>query len=286
MTGWWRSRRGESSGSAEQPAVRTFSAVGYPKVGNTWLRITLGRYLAERYALPEAPLMEAAEFPMLASAGCRAIGEFTHSPLEWTAQTAGDLGYDTVVRPFLGARVLLLTRYPLDTIVSLFMQERHRNPDSPFAGSIAEFIRHPVFGLDKLIRFHQIWNDGRGDATVQLWRYEDALARGLDEFIRVLGFVDEPVDPAIAARAVQQASFENLRAMEVSGRQPRYKSSNFPIFATGDPSNHNALHNRRGAAGAYREEIPSDLVPDLERRIARELPAWYGYQAPPPPPRP
>ena len=270
------------AGRNPAPAVPTFSAVGYPKVGNTWLRITLGHYLAERYALASAHLMDAAEFESLAAAGTHAIGEFTHRPIEWTGQTADDLSHESVVGPFVGPPVVLLARYPLDTIVSLFMQERFRNPQSPFEGSIADFIDHPVFGIEKLIRFHRLWDEGRRDANVLLWRYEDALADALREFARVLVFLGEPVDDAMAARAVEKASFENLRALEVSGRQPRYRSSNLPIFATGDPTNQNALHNRRGVAGGYRDEIPAALIPGLEDRIARDMPAWFGYQVPPP----
>ena len=283
MTRWWQALiPGAKPAARHRPADATFVAVGYPKVGNTWLRITLGNYLAERYALASAPLMDAAEFETLAGAGARAIGEFTHRPLEWTGQTADDLSYETVVGPFLGSPVVLLARYPLDTIVSLFMQERFRNPQAPFEGSIADFIEHPVFGIDKLIRFHRLWDEGRRDANVLLWRYEDALADALREFARVLAFLGEPVDHAMAARAVEKASFENLRALEISGRQPRYRSSNLPIFATGDPANQNALHNRRGVAGGYRDEIPSALIAGLEARIAHDMPAWFGYQVPPP----
>jgi len=283
VTRWWQALMpGSKPPVQNRPANATFFAVGYPKVGNTWLRITLGNYLAERYALASAPLMDAAEFETLTGAGARAIGEFTHRPLEWTGQTAGDLSHETVVGPFLGSPVVLLARYPLDTVVSLFMQERFRNPQSPFEGSIADFIEHPVFGIDKLIHFHRLWDEGRRDATVLLWRYEDALADALREFARVLVFLGEPVDQAMATRAVEKASFENLRALEVSGRQPRYRSSNLPIFATGDLTNQNALHNRRGVAGGYRDEIPAALIPGLEDRIAREMPAWFGYQVPPP----
>jgi hypothetical protein len=284
VTRWWQALMpGPRLPVQHRTANATFVAVGYPKVGNTWLRITLGNYLAERYALASVPLMDAAEFDTLAAAGARAIGEFTHRPLEWTGQTANDLSYETVVGPFLASPVVLLARYPLDTIVSLFMQERFRNPQSPFEGSIADFIDHPVFGIEKLIRFHRLWDEARHDAKVLLWRYEDALADALREVARVLAFLGEPVDHAMAARAVEKASFENLRALEVSGRQPRYQSSNLPIFATGDPANQNALHNRRGVAGGYRDEIPAALIPGLEDRIAREMPAWFGYQVPPPP---
>lgn len=281
---WWSALLKRTKQPETSDTVRPrFTAVGYPKVGNTWLRITLGRYLAARYALAEAPLMDPGEFATLAAAEVKAIGEFTHHPLEWTTQTAADLSYDTVVVPFRATPVVLLTRYPLDAIVSLFMQDRYRNPGSPFDGTLADFIDDPVFGLDKLLRFHQLWDAGREESRVLLWRYESALADPLTEFERVLAFLGEPVDHANARDAVEASSFVKLRALEVSGRQPRYKSSDLPIFATGDPSNQNALHTRRGVAGGYRDEIPAALAAHLEARIAREMPAWFNYQVQPPP---
>jgi hypothetical protein len=280
---WWSALGFGSSSPASSDVTPTFTAIGYPKVGNTWLRITLGRYLAERYRLETVPLMDAPEFPLLSKAGCRAIGEFTHRPLEWTSQTARDLSFANVVEPFTARPVLLLTRYPLDAVVSFYMQERYRDPSTAFDGSIADFLEHPVFGLDKVIRFHQVWDEGRRHATVHLWRYEDAIADAAKQFERVLSFLGEPVEQRSVAAAVKAASFENLRALEVSGQQPRYKSSDLPIFAVGDPSNENALHNRRGLAGGYRDEIPAALIPALEERIARDMPAWFGYQNPPSP---
>lgn len=283
MTAWWRFGRDRSVKPSPRSADRTFAAVGYPKVGNTWLRITIGRYLAERYCLPEVPLMDPAEFDMLACVGSPVIGEFTHRPLEWTTQAAGDLSAETVLGPFAGTRVVLLTRYPLDAIVSHYMQERYR-PGASYTGSLAEFALHPVYGLDKLIRFHEIWDEGRRQMPVLLWRYEDALADALSQLTRVLEFIGEPVDRAIAQRAVDGASFEKLRAMELSGELPRYKSSGFPIYATGELSNPNAFHNRSGVAGAYRNEIPGELIAGLEERVRTEIPPWYGYHGPPPPP--
>lgn len=122
---------GEPKYETKNDDRKTFSAVGYPKVGNTWLRITLGRYLQTVYGLTEMPLMDSAEFPDLASAGCKTIGEFTHSPLEWTSQCESDLTYESVVLPFHGQRVVLLVRHPLDVLVSQYMQERFRKNTTP-----------------------------------------------------------------------------------------------------------------------------------------------------------
>lgn len=278
MRAWLASRWRRPLTPRGAVSPRTFAAVGYPKVGNTWLRLTLGRYLQETYGLEDMPLMDSAEFPVLIGHGCRAVGDFTHAPLEWFSQTPRDLTRDNVVGPFRNLRVVLLVRHPLDTLVSLYMQERYRNADAPFTGTVAEFIEHGVFGLDKLLRFYRVWADGKGDvAAFHLWRYEDALASPVEEFSRLLTFLNEPVRADIAARAVKFAAFDNVRALELSGRQPVYKSSGFPIFATADFSNPDARHVRKGKAGGYREDIPAELLKGLEDRVVTGMPVLYGY---------
>ncbi len=265
-------------------AAVTFAAVGYPKVGNTWLRLTLGRYLQLRYTLPELPLMDIGDLPMLEAAGIRTRGEFTHTPLEWHTQTAAHLTVDNVIGPFAGRRVLLLTRYPLDTLVSLFMQQRHRTASASFTGSLVEFVEHPVFGLDKLFHFHRLWAEHRSVAgAFHLWRYEDALQHPVDAFESVLRFLDEPIDRTAVTRAVDDSSFDNLRKLELSDHQPVYKSSQFKIFATGDRTNPNALHIRRGRAGGYREELPAEIYEPLERRVKAQMPQLFSYAIPPVP---
>jgi hypothetical protein len=222
--------------------------------------------------------MDVAEFATLSEKGCKAIGNFTHAPLEWTTQMANDLTYHNVVAPFRPLKVVFLTRYPLDTLVSFYMHERYQRARSAYTGSLIEFIDDPVFGLEKLLTFHRLWAKGK-DTVAQffLWRYEDALTNSLQQLGRLLEFLGEPVQSNLVARAVAFASFDNMRALELSRTQPVYKSSGFRIFATGDNSNPDALHVRKGKAGGYRDEIAPAMVKDLEHRISIGMPEYFGY---------
>jgi hypothetical protein len=205
---------------------------------------------------------------------------FTHEPLEWGSQTAQDLTSANVVEPFRGKRVVLLVRHPLDTLVSSWHQARLR-ADPPYEGDVRSFVEQPVHGLEKLLRFYRIWEDAhRAGFPVALFRYEDArrdAAAQLEHILRFVG-VDKP-EPAAVGAAVERASFSNMQAMERSGREPRYKSSGLGIFATGDRSVPDAFHVRRGEVGGYRDDLPPDLVPGYERRVAESMAGWYGYKA-------
>lgn len=273
----WKRITGQTDAATPPSIEHSFAAVGYPKVGNTWLRFMLGRYLALAYGLAETPLLDRGDLPALAAAGCRARGEFTHVPLEWQTQTANDLTRSNVVEPFAGTSVVLLVRHPLDTLVSFYMQDRFRRGGGG-PEDLAEFVVDPIFGLDKYLRFYQLWDSAFDTLRhVCLWRYEDARRAPRESLIALLNYLGEPVVDVHLDAAVAAADFNSMQALERSGTPPVYKSSGFSIFATGDAANPDALHVRKGKVGGYRDELPAALVATLEARVAREMPTRFGY---------
>jgi hypothetical protein len=206
------------------------------------------------------------------------FGIFTHQPLVWDTQTADELSYDNVVRPFREFRVVLVVRHPLDALVSSFMHSRFQQGNNPYQGSVADFMVDPVHGLDKLLKFHQLWDAFKRETEAfALWRYEDAKVDPRAQLDRLLKFIGESPIPRFVDEAVTFASFENMQVLERSDNVPRYKSSGVRIFATGDPRNPNAYHVRKGKIGGFREELGPELTERLLARLASEMPALYGY---------
>jgi Sulfotransferase domain len=252
--------------------------VAYPKTGSTWLRFMLGCYLQELHGLDEPPLFDVDRWGRAVKvAGLPGVA-FTHRPLEWTAQTADHLTPANVVEPFRGKTVVLLARYPLDALVSLWHHEMKQSHS--YEGDLVSFTEDPVLGLDKLLRFYTLWET----QSPTLIRYEDMREDPGRELTRALESIGStPVDDQALAHAVERGSFASMKAMEVSGEVPRYASSGVPIFGTGDTSDPNAFHVRKGEAGGYRSEYPPELVSGYEARIAEQMGDSYGYDAPPVP---
>ncbi|MBU0877935.1 MAG: sulfotransferase domain-containing protein [Alphaproteobacteria bacterium] len=256
----------------------TFVSVGYPKVGNTWLRVTLGRYLQSKYQLPTTPLMDIAEIGDLRSRGVKTTGNFTHQPLVWTEQTARELNYDNVVKPFSRQRVLLLCRHPLDTLVSLYMHQKYMDKNESYSGSVVDLIDDPVFGLEKYIQFYNVWHDNMERVKeLKLWRFEDAKANPNKALTSVLRYLGETPEKADVDEAISFGSFENMRSLERGSNPLRYKSSGFAIFDTGDRQNPDAYHVRRGEVGGWRSEIPQTEHDRYIKRIRGELAPFFGY---------
>lgn len=156
LRNWFQNRRQNA-----RPAKTAFDfySIGYPKTGNTWTRILLGSYVRSLHNLPELPLFDPVEMAELKSRGYDGpTGIFTHQPLEWSDQDSGELTFQNVIAPFLEQKVILLVRHPLDTLVSSFMHWKHRSTPQ-YSGTLRDFVSDPVFGLDKLLRFYQLWAD-------------------------------------------------------------------------------------------------------------------------------
>ena len=195
--------------------------VGYPKTGNTWIRYMLGRYVQLMCDLPVSPLFDATNRWGHCEKFC--VGpamQFTHRPLVWGNQQASDLTYENVIRPFLEKRIVLLVRHPLDTLVSHWMQRRHRYKGD-YTGRMIEFIDDPVWGLEKYLRFYTLWFDHRHVAKdFVLIRYEDMRAKPLQVFTHLLGYLDIPREDEAIKSAVAFADFDSMKKIETTADGP------------------------------------------------------------------
>ena len=275
--------RGMLVAARERNHLRTLEApfLGYPKTGNTWVRMMLGRYVQQACDLDELPLFDGAGRFGRAERYCTGPSMyFTHAPLLWETQTAADLDEPNVVDPWRGKKIVVIVRYPLDALVSAWFQGKTRE-DPPWEGSLEEFIAHDVRGLDKLVRYYDLWAAARAQEDVLILRYEDLRADTTTKFRETLDFIGMPIDDARVDDAVEYASFDSLKAMETAGRGPTYKSSGYDVFATGDRSNPDAYHVRKGQVGGYRENLDADAATRWEQLIAETMDPVYGYDTPP-----
>lgn len=266
-------------------AVRpNFVGIGFPKVGNTWLRMSLGKYVQLEVGAEKVFLLDAGEFDALRGMNSPVIGQFSHRPLEWETQTAEDLNAANVFEEAGDMRVLLLIRHPLDTLVSLYMHNRYMDPVNPYRGSLIEMVDHPVLGLQKYIRFYNLWAARLNEPKqVHLWRYEDARKDAAAELNAILVFLGVDPKAASVAEAVKYGSFENMKSMELQGDVPKYASSGFSAFATGDRTNNDALHVREGLVGSYLKHFTANELSRLYRIIDDELDDHFGYKEKPDP---
>ncbi len=240
----------------------------------------LGHYIKRVYQLDFLPLFDSGEMDSLASQGYTGpVGDFTHYPLEWGVQRAVHLNFNNAIAPFMSKRVIFITRHPLDVLVSSFMHAKRKVPNVAYAGSLNDFVYDSVYGIDKLLAFHQIWAKNHDKVErFLLWRYEDLRAEPEVQLRKLLAFLDVESQDEAVTDAVKYASFENLKAMESAGERLVYASSGFNAFGDGPKDDPNAFHIRKGLVGGYRDELAPDVVAHLEARVCAEMPEMFGYR--------
>lgn len=231
--------------------------ISFPKSGRTWVKAVLKR--------AGAPL------------------PFTHAGHGSRKQELGR-PFDGVAPAFAERPVLFLLRNPIDTAVSFFHQVNSKDfaPGTlkywqrlvplwlegrlPPRG-IDAFVLHPNYGVEKICRFNRAWLDhaaARPDSRVVT--YEDLRAEPLAGFGAILDWLGR--DKAGLAEAIENKSFENMRAREAA------RAEEDPAFLKPDRTrDEGAFKARRGKVGGYADELDPATI-----SRARLIAAGHGFE--------
>ncbi len=255
--------------------------VSYPKCGRTWLRLMMGRAIALHFGLGEA---EEVLFLRSNRRFHPAVPRITVVHQDRPMLKAPD-ELETDKRSFRGKKIIFLARDPRDVIVSSYFEMKNRgrlfgeNPyeqrQAVFEGTLQEFISARHGGYDTLLAYYNIWAASRQiPKGFLLVRYEDLRANAAQELRRVLNFLDlsEITDKEIA-QAVDYASFDNMRKMEVEGR---FQSG---MLKPADQSNQETYKTRRGKVKGFVDYLSQDEILALNRKTSETLDRYFGYLA-------
>ena len=244
--------------------------IGYPKVGNTWFQFKLRRAMMLYYGLSEDEMWHlfAHEGPVPPGVPSVII---THHMPRYNSEGHRQMVVDT--RAIAGRKLILLVRDPRDTLVSLFMDNRYRQVPPLFEGTLEEMISSDRYGIDKYLKFYHAWHAARDLPSEYLMvRYEDLKAdtrRIIREALPLAGIAD--VSEELLSDVLHFGSFENMRRMEQTQATPlgamKRSSSDHP----------ESFKARKGIVGGYKDYLRAETIVAIDRRVERDLPAWYGY---------
>jgi len=248
--------------------------ISYPKAGRTWLRLLVGKALQLHYHLRVAPadLLEVQNLPRY-DARVPAM-RFSHDDNPHLKRIF-DMEHDK--RNYWGASVVFLSRDPRDVVVSNYFQQARREivlGDAPgFHGSIEEFIRHEVYGIENVIAFMNIWAANRHiPLRFMLLRYEDIIEDGTRELRRVLSFLNvADISMQTLGEAVEFCKFENMKRMEAKDalHSARLRATN--------PDDPNSYKVRKGKVGGYRDHLSPDDIAYVDELVAERLDSFFKY---------
>lgn len=252
--------------------------VSFGKSGRTWLRVMLSRFYGIRHGLPESSLMGFDNLSRRHPAIPKLL--FTHD--NYLADYTGNRQDKS---DYYGHKVVLLVRDPADVAVSQYFQWRHRmkprkkriNAYPPHGSEIevADFVLDTGKVLERIIDFLNRWASERarfGD-TLMILRYEDLRRDPHARLRQVLDFLGTGGEANEIAEAVEFASVDNMRKMELkagfrgAGRRMR----------AGDEQNPDSYKVRRAKVGGYMDYFEPQEIADIDRMINEQLAPQLGY---------
>jgi hypothetical protein len=131
--------------------------------------------------------------------------------------------------------------------------------------------------VDVFFEHYRYWLEQDGQKLVL--RYEDLRADPIGNLRRLVDFVGR-VPSVDLAQAVDQASFERMRKLELSGEGIRGDGFWLPVLTTRNKDNPEALKTREGKVDGYLAHFSQGDIRQIEGYIAKhhaEVAAAYGY---------
>ena len=232
--------------------------VSFPKSGRTWLRLLLGKTLCDHYGLPASKMLDT---PALSDAAGLLPTVFSHDGASNTeARHLRRLRRDK--SEYGAKRVVFLRRDPRDVVVSCFFQANRRR--DLFRGDLSAFLRDPHYGIDKILRYYDLWYAARDvPEAFRLISYESLHNEPVASLRIALGAMGgQGIPDAVLEDAVAFGNFENMRRME---REGSFESRR---MRPGDAEDPESFKVRRGEIGGYREYLSAADQAYVAARLA------------------
>lgn len=262
--------------------------VSYPKSGNTWVRLLLAAYMGRTPYRVElcadyGQLLYGAVSPVPVEkmtwgqqVQCRgaalyhAAAERLEDPMIVKSHNAyGAFAGIPLFSPQWTRKVVYVVRDPRDVLPSF---AHHHGYELEEAAEIMAEPSARLPGLDRGAQHISSWSRhvlswvrAKEDLDVLFVRYEDlheGTTRELARVVEHLDYVDE-VDPDLVDYAVEAARFDKQKSRE--------QEEGFP-----ESTDHGEFF-RKGEAGGWRDEVPTELVERVENDHADAMEA-VGYE--------
>lgn len=217
---------------------RRRAVVSFPKAGRTWLRVMLDELGMEV--------------------------EYTHAGSHHGRREPISAITTGSARKY--HRIVFLHRDPRDTAVSGYHQMASRKKGG-YDGSLAEFIRDPNHGVEKIMDFNRMWFQvARSRKGVKVVSYEALRADTVGELADIIAFFGGAPDRARIAEVVEANTFARMQKKEATGG---FSDKWGHILTPKNPDDPDSFKVRRGQIGGYRDELSDADVTYCDEVIAR-----------------
>lgn len=253
--------------------------ISWGKSGRTWFRVMLSRFYQVKHGLPVDRLLEFDNLYRMNPAVPKVF--FSHN--NYMRDFLKDLDS---LNHFRGKKVVLLVRDPRDVAVSQFFQWKYRmRPHKkrlnnyPAHGAdigVWDFVTNPACGVPRIVDFFNGWAQALADFgdDILIIRYEDMRQDPAAVMHKVLAFAGTPGTAEEVDKAVEFASYENMKKLE---EKSLFKGSGARV-KPGDRKNPNSFKVRRAKVGGYRDYFEDVQVAEIDRMVEQGLDPVFGYR--------
>lgn len=179
--------------------------VSYPKSGSTWMRHLLAKYLMRGI---DGTIQD------------KIPGVYTTSKDH--LETLKRPRYMKSHEPFTAdyPRVIYIARDGRDVAISYYhFLKRYStiSPDMPFEDYLLQFHAGSFGSFFSVWSDHvHSWLDNMSPESLLVVRYEDLKANTVEQLLRCIEFLQQPIDRGLAVQAVADSRFEKLQSKEIS----------------------------------------------------------------------
>jgi hypothetical protein len=272
---WWLFYASLDIAHYLKESPRTTYLISYPKCGVTWLKFMLCELINRCYSLGlEKPTVLLDEVARKRADVPRLVWTHDHGEVLREDGSRPDpyrlFKYGGRLRYGKNA-VLFLIRDPRDVVVSLYHQLTRRSERAMEFESMSGFVRDPVYGIERVIRFYNVWyHQRRIPRRFLVTRYEDLSTNGEEELTSIAQFIGiRAAARDLIEEVYEFASADTMRRLETRGDVDGMRSFGTDL---------NALKVRKAKIGSFREELSGDDIEFCNRFLGR-LPHEWGYRS-------
>ena len=220
----------------------------YPKSGRTWLRFILAQYFMASRKIPAITTQTMFEFaPNFDLDPVRGIPAFIRRSEEGSFPLIPSTHLKFSVTLPRDIPIIFLIRDPRAVLNSDYHHvTRHKKI---FSGTMEEFLASRDRGIPHYIGYMNSWESGLSRNPDHIIYYEDLISDTVNEVARLLEFLQEPIDMEALHYAVDNSSFEKMKALEQAEAIPGH------LYNRSDA---NALRMRKGVVDSFRDELTAD----------------------------
>lgn len=217
--------------------TRNAALISFPRAGRTWLLRMVGLAIAHSVSRPDQDAEELRKLVLEASHDMTDKSRRVHKD---------DLCFRSSA--WLGKDILFLTRDPRDQVVSAYIHAtKHKRHRATRDMTLSDYIRDPCYGVEKIVRFNNIWAENRNLLrSFSLVWYEDLKKDTCITFTDCMAFFGYPV----SFNDDITYAVEKLQSVE---QMQEYERTNFfgDYHRPKNPEDYETYYSRRGIVGDY-----------------------------------